>query len=631
MQYLQVEQLSKTHADHPLFTNINFHIHAGEKIALIAANGTGKTSLLNIIAGLDIPDHGEVNLNKEVDLIYLKQNMIFDYNASILDYVFDQDHPTIQAVKQYEDSLAYPEKYSSEELETILSKMDQFEAWDLDTRVKEILSKLKITNLDQPIDELSGGQLKRINLAKSLLHVDDDLKHYLLLLDEPTNHLDIEMIEWLEQYLSKPHITLLLVSHDRYFVDEVCDTIFELDQQKLYIIKGNYEKYLEQKAIRYEQQSLDQSKAMNRYLQELEWMRKQPRARGTKSKKREERFYDWQDKALKQQDQSKLSLEIQMTRLGNKVVTLEHVYKSFGDKKILEDFSYNFTSGEKIGIIGPNGVGKSTFINIIQELEPIDQGVIETGSTVSFGYFSQESIFDNHTERVIDYVKSLADIFPLQNGKYLTASQFLEKFLFSKEKQYQYINRLSGGEKKRLHLLSVVFQNPNFLILDEPTNDLDLPTLEVLENFLLEYPGCVLIISHDRYFMDRVIDHLLVFRGAGKIEDFPGNFSEFRIAEEIKQQSEESFHKEMMIPKPAHTPNNTSKSQKRLGFNEKRELTQITQELPILEEQKKALEEQLNKGNLDFEELQSLSEALHKISEELDQKEMRWLELSELS
>lgn len=631
MQYLHIDQLSKTHADHPLFTNISFHIHEGDKIALVAANGTGKTSLLNIIAGLDIADHGQVHLNKDVTLIYLKQNMDFDHNASILDYMFDQDHPTIQAVKIYENSLAHPENYNAEQLESILTKMDLYEAWDLETRVKEILSKLKITELHQPISELSGGQLKRINLAKSLIHIDDDLKHYLLLLDEPTNHLDIDMIEWLEQYLSKPTITLLLVSHDRYFVDEVCDTIFELDQQSLFVIKGDYEKYLEQKAIRYEQQSQDQSKAMNRYVQELEWMRKQPRARGTKSKKREERFYDWQEKALKQNDPSQLSLEIQMTRLGNKVVTLEHVYKSFGDKKILDDFSYNFTSGEKIGIIGPNGVGKSTFINIIQSLETIDHGKIETGSTVSFGYFSQESIFDHRTERVIDYVKTLADIFPLQNGKYLTASQFLEKFLFSKEKQYQYIQRLSGGEKKRLHLLSVLFQNPNFLILDEPTNDLDLPTLEVLETFLLEYPGCVLIISHDRYFMDRVIDHLLVFRGEGKIEDFPGNFSQFRLSEEIKAQTKDALEKAHEIKATTPSFEQKPKNQKRLGFNEKRELEQITKDLPILESKKLELELQLSKGNLDFETLQSISEELHQISEELDEKEMRWLELSELS
>src|SRR5690554_3488296 len=467
MQYLQVDQLSKTHADNALFQNISFHIHEGDKIALVAANGTGKTSLLNIIAGLDVPDSGTIQLNKEVSLIYVKQNISFNDKQSILDYIFDQDHPLITTVKKYEQSIVHPEMFEADELAKILADMDLYQAWDLESKIEEILTKLNITYLDQPIDELSGGQLKRINLAKSLIHIDSQQAHYLILLDEPTNHLDIEMIEWLERYLSKPQITLLLVSHDRYFVDEVCNTIFELDAQSLFVIKGDYEKYLEQKAIRYELQELDQSKAMNRYKTELEWMRKQPKARGTKSKKREEQFYDWEEKALKNNQQKHLELEMQMTRLGQKIVELEKVNKRFDDKVILDNFSYNFTPGEKIGIIGPNGVGKSTFINILQLLEPIDSGKIEVGETVSFGYFSQEGMDVNNKERVIDYVKNFAEVFPLQNGKTISASQFLEKFLFDKHKQYQYVNKLSGGEKKRLHLLSVIFQNPNFLILDE--------------------------------------------------------------------------------------------------------------------------------------------------------------------
>lgn len=628
MQYLQVDQLSKTHADNALFQNISFHIHEGDKIALVAANGTGKTSLLNIIAGLDVPDSGSIQLNKEVSLIYVKQNISFDAKQSILDYIFDQDHPLITTVKKYEQSIVHPEMYSAEDLAKILADMDLYQAWDLESKIKEILTKLNITYLDQPIDELSGGQLKRINLAKSLIHIDSQQAHYLLLLDEPTNHLDIEMIEWLERYLSKPHITLLLVSHDRYFVDEVCNTIFELDAQSLFVVQGDYEKYLEQKAIRYELQDLDQSKAMNRYKTELEWMRKQPKARGTKSKKREEQFYDWEEKALKNNQQKHLELEMQMTRLGQKIVELEKVNKRFDDKVILDSFSYNFTPGEKIGIIGPNGVGKSTFINILQLLEPIDSGKIEVGETVSFGYFSQEGMDVNNKERVIDYVKNFAEVFPLQNGKTMSASQFLEKFLFDKHKQYQYVYKLSGGEKKRLHLLSVIFQNPNFLILDEPTNDLDLPTLEVLEEFLQDYPGCVIIISHDRYFMDRVIDHLLVFRGEGLIEDFPGNFSHFRAVEAMKEDKKEKENRQSIVEKPKVVEQ--KKEVKRLGFKEKRALEQLTKELPILEEKKKVLEAQLGGSNLSFQDMEDISKQLHEISEELDEKELEWLELSEL-
>ena len=628
MQYLQVDQLSKTHADNALFQNISFHIHEGDKIALVAANGTGKTSLLNIIAGLDVPDSGTIQLNKEVSLIYVKQNISFNDKQSILDYIFDQDHPLITTVKKYEQSIVHPEMFEADELAKILADMDLYQAWDLESKIKEILTKLNITYLDQPIDELSGGQLKRINLAKSLIHIDSQQAHYLILLDEPTNHLDIEMIEWLERYLSKPQITLLLVSHDRYFVDEVCNTIFELDAQSLFVIKGDYEKYLEQKAIRYELQELDQSKAMNRYKTELEWMRKQPKARGTKSKKREEQFYDWEEKALKNNQQKHLELEMQMTRLGQKIVELEKVNKRFDDKVILDNFSYNFTPGEKIGIIGPNGVGKSTFINILQLLEPIDSGKIEVGETVSFGYFSQEGMDVNNKERVIDYVKNFAEVFPLQNGKTISASQFLEKFLFDKHKQYQYVNKLSGGEKKRLHLLSVIFQNPNFLILDEPTNDIDLPTLEVLEEFLQDYPGCVIIISHDRYFMDRVIDHLLVFRGEGIIEDFPGNFSHFRAVEAIKEEVKEKENRKNILDKPKIVEQ--KKEVKRLGFKEKRALEKLTKELPILEEKKKTLEAQLADSNLSFPELEAISKELHDVSKELDEKELEWLELSEL-
>lgn len=626
MLYLKAENLSKTHADKALFKNISFTINQGDKIALVAANGTGKTSLLNILAQKDNAEEGKVHITKDVEIVYLQQQITFNENQSILDYLFDQEHPIIQTVKKYEDSLNFPDKYKVQELQEILNEMDKFQAWDFETNAKEVLTKLKIYNLDEKIAKLSGGQQKRVNLAKSLIHIDSTNNHYLLLLDEPTNHLDIEMIEWLEFYLQDAKLTLLLVSHDRYFIDEVCDTIFELDQQSLFIVRGDYEEYLNQKAIRYENQQSDQEKAMNRFKTELEWMRKQPRARTTKSKKREERFYEWQKKAHNFHENRKMELEMKMQRLGGKIVELIEVSKSYDNKVILDDFSYNFTAGEKVGIIGPNGVGKTTFLKIIQGIESIDKGKVDIGETISFGYFSQEGLQYNEDQRVIEHVKDLASVFPLKNGKFLSAGQFLEKFLFNTDKQYQYISKLSGGEKKRLHLLSVLFQNPNFLILDEPTNDLDLQTLEILEEFINEYQGCVLIISHDRYFMDRVVDHLFIFKGSGIIKDFPGNFSEYRTLEEIQEEKRKQEEKKIESKeKPI-----IKKNKKRLGFNEKRELKLLNEELPKLEILKKELEEKMQNANLDFEEMEKIGNNYKDILEQIDEKEMRWLELQEL-
>ncbi|HLS71328.1 MAG TPA: ABC-F family ATP-binding cassette domain-containing protein [Chitinophagaceae bacterium] len=627
MLYLKAENLSKTHADKALFKNISFTINQGDKIALVAANGTGKTSLLNILAQKDNAEEGKVHITKDVEIVYLQQQITFNENQSILDYLFDQEHPIIQTVKKYEDSLNFPDKYKVQELQEILNEMDKFQAWDFETKAKEVLTKLKIYNLDEKIAKLSGGQQKRVNLAKSLIHIDSTNNHYLLLLDEPTNHLDIEMIEWLEFYLQDAKLTLLLVSHDRYFIDEVCDTIFELNQQSLFIVRGDYEEYLNQKAIRYEKQQSDQEKAMNRFKTELEWMRKQPRARTTKSKKREERFYEWQKKAHNFQEDRKMELEMKMQRLGGKIVELIEVSKSYDNKVILDDFSYNFTAGEKVGIIGPNGVGKTTFLKIIQGIESIDKGKVDIGETISFGYFSQEGLQYNEDQRVIEYVKDLASVFPLKNGKFLSAGQFLEKFLFNTDKQYQYISKLSGGEKKRLHLLSVLFQNPNFLILDEPTNDLDLQTLEILEEFINEYQGCVLIISHDRYFMDRVVDHLFIFKGSGIIKDFPGNFSEYRTLEEIQEEKRKQEEKKIESKeKPI-----IKKNKKRLGFNEKRELKLLNEELPKLEILKKELEEKMQNANLDFEEMEKIGNNYKDILDQIDEKEMRWLELQELA
>lgn len=622
MHYVSAEGISKSFGIKPLFSGLSFHISEGDKIALIARNGSGKSTLLRILAGKEYEDDGKVWVNKDVDIALFEQNPEFFEAGTILQNIFFHKHPVMDAIREYEDAMETDDH--ERQAEAIVS-MDERNAWDFDAKVKQILGKLRIQNLHQVVGTLSGGQRKRVALARTLIDIGFEHKHILLIMDEPTNHLDIEMVEWLEHYLNKEKITLLLVTHDRYFLDEVCNEIWEIDNGQLYTYKGNYENYLEKKAARIENEASSIDKAKNTYRKELEWMRKQPRARTTKSKSRQDNFYLVEAKAKQRIEDRQMELEMKMNRLGGKVVELKKVYKSYGDKTILKGFDYTFKKGERLGIAGKNGVGKSTFINIVQGLEQADSGKVNIGDTVVFGNYSQEGLIVKEDMRVIEYVKNIAESFPLAKGGSLSAAQFLELFLFTPDQQYTYISKLSGGEKRRLHLLSVLFRSPNFLILDEPTNDLDLPTLGVLENFLADFPGCLMIVSHDRYFMDKLVDHLLVFEGDGVVRDFPGNYSEYRLYEEAEQsRKEDQVVNEKQILSSAAQP------KKKPGFKEKREFELLEKEIADLNKEKESITHQLSAGELPFDELQRLSARIGEITGLLDHKEMRWLELSEI-
>ncbi|MBY0535402.1 MAG: ABC-F family ATP-binding cassette domain-containing protein [Chitinophagaceae bacterium] len=626
MHYVSVEGLSKSYGIQPLFSSISFHIEEGDKIALIAKNGSGKSTLLKILSGAETPDEGTCWINKDVTVALFEQEPHFDEKATILDNIFHHSNPVIAAIKAYEDACDINDETKIHEA---VVQMDQLGAWDFDAKVKQILGRLNIHHLQQPVGTLSGGQRKRIALAKTLIDIGFEHKHVLLIMDEPTNHLDIAMVEWLEHYLNQERITLLLVTHDRYFLDSVCDEIWELDRNTLYVYKGDYENYLEKKAARMESELASIDKARNTYRKELEWMRKQPKARTTKSKSRIDAFYDIESKAKQKIEDAKLQLDMKMSRLGGKILELKKVYKSYGEKVLLKGYDYTFKKGERVGIVGKNGVGKSTFINILQQLEQPDSGKVNIGDTVIFGNYSQQGLVIKEDLRVIEFVKNIAENFPLASGGSLTAAQFLQLFLFDPDKQYTYISKLSGGEKRRLHLLSILFRNPNFLILDEPTNDLDLPTLGVLEQFLSEFPGCLLIVSHDRYFMDRLVDHLLVFEGEGEIRDFPGNYTQYRLWEK----EQEAIQQKTSTPEPVKEKIEEVKpvEKRRLSYKEKREFEILEKELPELAAKKEALQNELNKPDLPYERLQEVSASLVSITNELDEKELRWLELSEFA
>ncbi len=625
MHYVSVEGLTKSYGINPLFRNIGFHINEGDKIALIARNGVGKSTLLRL-AGQETTDEGKCWINKEVTVALFEQEPEFDESKSVLENIFHIEHPIITAIRAYE---AAAEAEDGHLIAEAITRMDELGAWDFEAKVKQILGKLNIHHLHQPVKNLSGGQRKRVALAKTLIDIGFEHKHTLLMMDEPTNHLDVEMIEWLEHYLNAENITLLLVTHDRYFLDAVCDEIWELERENMYVYKGDYENYVEKKAARIESEQASIDKARNQYRKELEWMRKQPKARTTKSKSRQDNFYEVEAKAKQKIEDAKLQLEVKMNRLGGKVVEMKKVYKSYGDLPILKGFDYTFSKGERVGVIGKNGVGKSTFLNIIQQLETADSGKINIGDTVIFGNFSQQGLQIKEDLRVIEYVKSFAESFPLAKGGSLSAAQFLELFLFSPDKQYTYLSSLSGGEKKRLQLLTILFRNPNFLILDEPTNDLDLPTLAVLENFLSDYQGCVMIVSHDRYFMDRLVDHLFVFEGNGEVRDFPGNYTQYRIWQKEQEQSNQVST--AVIPEKKQTETAETVAKKKMSFKEKREFELLEKELPALEKEKQDITEQMSSGNRSFDEISKLSDRLLEINQALESKEMRWLELSEMA
>ncbi len=625
MHYVSVEGLTKSYGIQPLFENISFNIEEGDKIALVARNGTGKSTLLRILAGTEIADEGKVWINKDVDVVLLEQEPSFIEEKSVLDNIFFHNHPVINAIKEYE---AMEEDGDPDKLSDAIMKMDDLGAWDFDAKVKQVLGKLNIHQLQQPVSSLSGGQRKRVALAKTLIDIGFEHKHVLLIMDEPTNHLDVEMVEWLEHYFDKENITLLLVTHDRYFLDAACTEIWEMEGSNIYVHKGDYQNYLEKKTARIENDMASIDKAKNTYRRELEWMRKQPKARTTKSKSRQDNFYVVEKKAKQQIVDEQLQLDMKMNRLGGKIAELKKLYKSYGEKVLLKGFDYTFKKGERIGVAGKNGTGKSTFINILQGLEKPDSGKVNIGDTVIFGNYSQQGLVIKEDKRVIEFVKDIAENFPLASGGSLTAAQFLQLFLFDPDKQYTYISKLSGGERRRLHLLSILFRNPNFLILDEPTNDLDLPTLGVLENFLSEFPGCLLIVSHDRYFMDRLVDHLFVFEGNGIVRDFPGNYSQYR---EAIADNRLEMTQNLVTEKPVNEQPVIAKTQKRqLSYKEKREFELLEKDIAALTKEKELVTEKLNNGNTPFEELQRCSTRIGEITRLLDEKELRWLELSEL-
>ncbi|MFA8435187.1 MAG: ABC-F family ATP-binding cassette domain-containing protein [Marinifilaceae bacterium] len=619
ISYLQVENLTKSYGDLTLFENISFGVGQGQKIALIAKNGTGKTSLLNIIAGKDSQDSGDVIFRNGIKVGYLEQIPEMDDSNTVINEVFNSPDPVLSVIRDYEKVISSNDQ---EAMSEILEKMDHFKAWDYEVKVKQILSKLKITNYDQKISQLSGGQKKRVGMAKVLITEPD-----FLILDEPTNHLDLEMIEWLEEFLKKSKGTLLMVTHDRYFLDRVCNEIIEMDANTIYSYKGNYSYYLEKRAERIEMHNSEVSKAQNLLKTEQEWMRRMPQARGTKAKYRIDAFYELKKKAASGFKEDKMEMDIKSTRLGKKILEFDHLYKSFGDLKILEDFSYKFARGEKIGIIGKNGTGKSTFLNIITQNLDADSGTIEIGETVVYGYYKQDGIKINENERIIDVIKEIAESITMGNNRVMSASQFLEYFLFPPKTQYNLVSKLSGGEKRRLYLMTVLMRNPNFLILDEPTNDLDIMTLNVLEDYLMNFKGCLLIVSHDRYFMDKVVEHLFVFEGNGKIKNFPGNYTIYReaIAEEEKAQK-----KVEKVVKPKKEKPKSAQPRK-LSFNEKREFEQLEKDLESLNTEKEEIEAAMSTGTLSNEELMKKSQRIQEVIDLIDEKELRWLELSELA
>ncbi|ANW97365.1 ABC transporter [Wenyingzhuangia fucanilytica] len=617
MNYLSIENVSKAFGERVLFENLSFGINKDQKIAFVAKNGTGKTRLLEIIAGNDIPDTGQVVTRKDLHVSYLSQEDAFDENQTVEEVIFDSDSKVLKIVQEYEKAIENPE--DAERYQLAFDMMDQYNAWDFETQYKQILTKLKLDNLQLKVSGLSGGQRKRLALATVLISKPD-----LLILDEPTNHLDLEMIEWLEDFFAKEKITLFMVTHDRYFLERVCNEIIEMDNGQLYSYKGNYSYYLEKKEERIALEQTVQAKAKNLFKKELDWMRRQPKARTTKSKSRIDDFFVIKEKARARRSEHKVQLEINMERLGNKIVEFHKVSKAWEDMVMLDQFDYNFNRGERIGIIGKNGTGKSSFLNVLTGNTPVDSGKVVVGETIKFGYYHQSGIQVKEGQKVIEVIKEFGEFIPLAKGHKISASQLLERFLFDKKKQYDFVEKLSGGERKRLYLCTVLIQNPNFLILDEPTNDLDIVTLNVLESFMLDYPGNLVVVSHDRYFMDKIVDSLFVFRGNGVIENFPGNYSDFRAYENSDAQEEQEI-----VPTKIETVKEKQKTPAKLSYAENKEYINLESDIAKLNRKKEAIEAEFAEGKIEGENIDKKSIELQKIIDDIEFKEMRWFELSE--
>lgn len=620
MNLLTVENISKSYGELVLFSDISFGINKDQKIALIAKNGSGKTSILNIMSGKDTSETGQVVSRKGIKVSFLEQEPNLSPNLTIEETIFTTDNEILKVIANYEQAVKHPEE--EEKYQKAFDAMDRHNAWDFETQYKQILFKLHLDQLDAKVSTLSGGQKKRLALANALLNKPD-----LLILDEPTNHLDLEMIEWLEAYFTKENITLFMVTHDRYFLERVCNEIIELDNNQLYNYKGNYSYYLREKEAREEREAVEQHKTKILFKKELDWMRRQPKARTTKSKSRIDDFMEIKKKAHQRRQDHQVQLELNMERLGSKILEMHNVSKAFGERIILDKFDYNFTKGERVGIIGQNGTGKSTFLNLLTERENPDGGKIVIGDTLKFGYYTQKGIPIKEGQKVIEVIREFGDYIPLKKGKQISAQQLLERFLFDRKKQYDFVEKLSGGERKRLYLCTVLIQNPNFLILDEPTNDLDIVTLNVLESFLLDFPGCLIVVSHDRYFMDKIVDHLFVFKGNGRIEDFPGNYSDYRAYENSRVMAAREAKRE-----------NTDKSEKtswkekddtrKLTYQEQKEHKTLEKEIQKLEEKKSELQNKFMDPNITGEEIERLSIELNTITDSIETKTERWFELS---